>query len=64
MSRQVWRGSACEYQADEQAGVAGLSWRVLIFIESKNMDILTLQAEKTSLPTEGMLATTGKKNFF
>ena len=36
----------------------------LIFIESKNMDILTLQAEKSSLPTEGMLATTGKKNFF
>ena len=28
MSSQVWRGSACEYQADEQEGVAGLSWRV------------------------------------
>ena len=28
MSRQVSRGSAGEYQADEQAGVAGLSWRV------------------------------------
>ena len=28
MSSKVWRGSACEYQADEQAGVAGLSWRV------------------------------------
>ena len=27
MSRQVSRGSAGEYQADEQAGVAGLSWR-------------------------------------
>ena len=25
---QVSRGSAGEYQADEQAGVAGLSWRV------------------------------------
>ena len=28
------------------------------------MDVLTLQAEKSSLPTEGMLATTGKKIFF
>ena len=28
MSRQVSRGSAVQYQADEQAGVAGLSWRV------------------------------------
>ena len=28
MSRKVSRGSAGEYQADEQAGVAGLSWRV------------------------------------
>ena len=28
MSRQVLRGSAEEYQADEQAGVARLSWRV------------------------------------
>ena len=28
MSRQVSRGSAGEYQADEQAGVARLSWRV------------------------------------
>ena len=28
MSRQVSRGSAGEYQADEQAGVALLSWRV------------------------------------
>ena len=28
MSRQVWRDSAGEYQADERAGVAGLSWRV------------------------------------
>ena len=27
MSRQVSRGSAGEYQADEQAGVAGLSWQ-------------------------------------
>ena len=27
MSRQVSRGSAGEYQADEQAGVARLSWR-------------------------------------
>ena len=27
MSRQVSRGSAGEYQADEQAGVAWLSWR-------------------------------------
>ena len=27
MKRQVSRGSAVEYQADEQAGVAGLSWR-------------------------------------
>ena len=25
---QVWRDSAGEYQADEQAGVARLSWRV------------------------------------
>ena len=28
MSGQVWRGSADEYQADEPAGVAQLSWRV------------------------------------
>ena len=28
MSGQVSRGSAGEYQADEQAGVARLSWRV------------------------------------
>ena len=28
MCRQVSRGSAGEYQADEQAGVARLSWRV------------------------------------
>ena len=28
MSRQVSRGSAGEYQADEQAGVAWLRWRV------------------------------------
>ena len=28
MSRQEYRGSAGEYQADEQAGVALLSWRV------------------------------------
>ena len=28
MSRQVSWGSTGEYQADEQAGVAGLSWRV------------------------------------
>ena len=28
MSRQVSRGSAGEYQADERAGVAQLSWRV------------------------------------
>ena len=29
MSGQVSRGSAGEYQADERAGVAGLSWRLL-----------------------------------
>ena len=28
MSRQVSRGSARYYQADEQAGVVGLSWRL------------------------------------
>ena len=28
MNRQVSRGSAGEYQADEQAGVARFSWRV------------------------------------
>ena len=28
MSGQVSRGSAGEYQADEQAGVTGLTWRV------------------------------------
>ena len=28
MSGQVSRGSAGEYQADERAGVARLSWRV------------------------------------
>ena len=28
MSRQVSRGSAVDYQADERAGVARLSWRV------------------------------------
>ena len=27
MSGQVWRGSAGEYQADERAGVARLTWR-------------------------------------
>ena len=27
MSRQVWRGSAGEYQAEEQAGVARVRWR-------------------------------------
>ena len=27
MSRQVSRGSAGDYKADEQAGVAWLSWR-------------------------------------
>ena len=27
MSRQEYRGSAGEYQADEQAGVARLTWR-------------------------------------
>ena len=32
MSGQVSRGSAGEYQADEQAGVARLSWRVIFFI--------------------------------
>ena len=26
MSRQVSRGSAVDYQADEEAGVVGLSW--------------------------------------
>ena len=26
VSRQVSRGSACDYQADEQAGVTWLSW--------------------------------------
>ena len=30
MSRQVSRGSAVDYQADEQAGVARLSWRLSI----------------------------------
>ena len=30
MSRQVSRGSAGEYQADEEAGVARLSWRVSV----------------------------------
>ena len=28
MSMQVKRGSAVDYQADEQAGVARLSWRL------------------------------------
>ena len=28
MSRQVSRGSPVDYQADEQAGVARLSWRL------------------------------------
>ena len=28
MIRQVSRGSAAEYQADEQAGVAWFSWRI------------------------------------
>ena len=28
MSRPVWRDSAVEYQADEQAGVTRLRWRV------------------------------------
>ena len=28
MSRQVSRGSAADYQADEQAGVARLSWQL------------------------------------
>ena len=30
MSRQVSRGSAGEYQEDEQAGVARLRWRVSV----------------------------------
>ena len=30
MSRQVSRGSAGEYQSDEQAGVALLTWRVSV----------------------------------
>ena len=30
MSRQVSRGSAGEYQEDEQAGVAQLHWRVSV----------------------------------
>ena len=34
MSRQVSRGSAGEYHADDQAGVARLSWRVSL--ESNN----------------------------
>ena len=29
MSRHVSRGSSGDFQADAQAGVAGLSWRVL-----------------------------------
>ena len=28
VTKRESRGSACEYQADEQAGVARLSWRV------------------------------------
>ena len=32
MSRQVSLGSAGEYQADEQAGVAWLSWRDVVFL--------------------------------
>ena len=28
MSRRVWRGSDGDYQADERAGVARLSWRL------------------------------------
>ena len=31
MSRQEYRGSAGDYQADEQAGVAGLSWTFDIY---------------------------------
>ena len=31
MSRHVSRGSASEYQADEQTGVARLSWHVFFF---------------------------------
>ena len=30
MSGQVSRGSAGEYQADERAGVARLSWRIIL----------------------------------
>ena len=33
MSGQVSRGSAGEYQADERAGVAGLSWRYFCLID-------------------------------
>ena len=33
MSRQVSRGSAGEYQADEQAGVVRLSWRQSLGLE-------------------------------
>ena len=36
MSRQVSRGSAGEYQADERAGVTGLSWRVLKMMASSS----------------------------
>ena len=39
MSGQVSRGSAAEYQADERAGVAGLSWRA----QSARVVILNFQ---------------------
>ena len=40
MSRQVSRGSVGEYQADEQAGVARLSWRVSAFPSENLLPIL------------------------
>ena len=49
MCRQVSRGSAGEYQADEQAGVARLRWRGLISFGMDWLDLLAVQGTLKSL---------------
>ena len=48
MSGQVSLGSAGEYQADERAGVARLSWRVS-GEKFKNLDLNTKFFKKTQI---------------
>ena len=59
MSRQVLHGSAGEYQADEQAGVERLSWRVVSSFRLPSGHsglVLTLSnAARASLPSPRLL---------